>query len=37
MVTVIAFHARRARPVPPAPEPGAYRPDILQVLFGTAL
>ena len=36
IASVIAFHARRARPAPPAPEPGRYRPDTLQVLFGTA-
>jgi hypothetical protein len=37
IASVIAFHARRARPAPPAPEPGGYRPDTLKVLFGTAL
>jgi site-specific recombinase XerD len=37
IASVIAFHARRGRPAPPAPEPGGYRPDTLQVLFGTAL
>jgi hypothetical protein len=37
IASVIAFHARRARPAPPAPEPGGYRLDTLQVLFGTAL
>jgi integrase len=37
IASVVAFHARRARPAPPAPEPGRYRPDTLQVLFGTAL
>ena len=37
IASVIAFHARRARPAPPGPEPGGYRPDTLQVLFGTAL
>jgi len=37
IASVIAFHARRARPALPAPEPGGYRPGTLQVLFGTAL
>ncbi len=37
IASVVAFHDRRARPAPSAPERGRYRPDTLQVLFGTAL
>ena len=37
IAAVTAFHARRARPAPPQPRSLAgYRPDTLQVLFGTA-
>jgi hypothetical protein len=36
IASVIAFHARRARPAPPPGAGAGYREETLQVLFGPA-